>query len=187
MLKNVLLATACVIGLSAAAPLSVAFAAEEATTLSADAQAALDVQISAVEALVVQYQNDPAGLQAAVEALVENAGDPAVTANAVLVVFDNSQNPEIQQILASNSELKPAAGRGLGAAIASIGLTNPDLAAQMSASVVASGDSTMVSEVQSGSDTKTASLKQEQQRRQDADNSSSTDDSTPEKTLSPNG
>ena len=186
MLKNVLLVTACVVGLSTAVPLSAAFAAEDATALSADGQAALDAQISAVEGLVVQYQNDPAGLQAAIEALVENAGDPALTANAVLVVVDNSQNPQIQQILANNSELKAAAGRGLGAAIASIGLTNPDLAAQISASVVASGSATMVSEVQSGSDTKTASLKREQQRRQGATNGNSVGDSTPEKTLSPN-
>ena len=126
-------------------------------------------------------------MQAAVEALVATANDPAVSANAVLIVFDNSQNPQIQQILASNGELKAAAGRGLGAAIASIGLTNPDLAAQMSASVAASGDSVMVSEVQSGSDTKTASLRQEQQRNQNANNDQTQGDSTPEKNLSPNG
>ena len=169
--------------MSTAVPLSVAFAAEETTTLSADAQAALDAQILSVEALVVEYQNDPAGLEAAVESLVTGATDPEVAANAVLAVFSNPQNPEIRTLLQNNAELKAAAGRGLGAAIATLGLTDPDLAARILAAVQASGDATLIAAVETGSDTKTASIKAAADKKK-ADTEKK--DSTPENTASDN-
>tara|TARA_R110002074_G_scaffold374313_1_gene550628 strand:+ start:322 stop:891 length:570 start_codon:yes stop_codon:yes gene_type:complete len=186
MFKNTLLAAACVAALSIAAPVSSAFAAETGSTLSASQQAALDAQVLAVEALVVTYQNDPDGLQAAIEALVTDASDPEVAAQAVLIVFDNSQNTEILAILASNPGLKAAAGKGLGAAIVALGITNPDVATRISALVSASGDQAMIAAVQTGADTKTASINQQrQQNRNNASDNGTTGDSTPENDLSP--
>ncbi len=82
-MKKILLATVCAVGLLAAGALSGAYADTAATTTEVQ-QTALDVQVTAVEALVIQYQNDPAGLQAAIENLVANAADPETAGNAVL-------------------------------------------------------------------------------------------------------
>lgn len=181
MLKKLLLATVCVAGLSAMAPLSAAYA----DTTTTDSQAALDAQVTAVEALVVQYQNDPAGLQAAIQGLVENASDPSLAGQAVLSVFNSSTNPAIQTILANNPGLVDAGGQGLGTAIATIGVTNPDLATQMTAYVQANGGSTFVSSVQSGNDTQTASIQRQQQQNNNNNNNNNTNNnltnnSTPE-------
>lgn len=183
MLKNVLLATACVAGLSFAGPLTAAFAAET-IALSADEQAALDAQILAVENLIILHQDNPDDLQAAIESLVVNSTDAALTANAVLIVFDNSKNPTIQQILSNNSALVDAGGQGLGAAIAVIGVNNPELATQISAIVTASGSAAMTAAVESGSNSRTASLSQQRQQQENNGNEGQ-NDSTPEKTLSP--
>ena len=151
-------------------------------------QAALNAQISAVEALVIQYQSDPAGLQAAIQNLVQNASDPSLAGNAVVSVFNNSTNSQVLAILANNPGLKDAGGQGLGAAIATIGATNPDLAAQMTAYVQANGGSNFASSVQSGSDTQTSSI-QQQQRNNNNNNNNNNDDisnnSTPETPASP--
>lgn len=162
MMRKILLATVCVVGLSAAGAFSGAYAATEATTTDAQ-QAALDAQVAAIEALVIQYQNDPAGLQAAIESLVVNAADPETSGKAVLIVFDNSQNPAIKTLLANNAALASAGGQGLGAAVAQIGLSNPDLATRMAANVSASGSSSFVASVQTGDNTRTASIQQGQQ------------------------
>tara|TARA_R110000868_G_scaffold128417_3_gene336502 strand:- start:4175 stop:4744 length:570 start_codon:yes stop_codon:yes gene_type:complete len=186
MLKNTLLAAACVAALSIAAPLSTAYAVEGTTELSASEQQALDAQVLAVEGLVETYKDDAAGLQAAIEALVTDAANPELAATAVLIVFDNSQNPKILAILANNSALKAAAGNGLGAAIVALGITNPDLAAKVSAIVAGSGDAEMIAAAQSGADTKTASInRQRKENRERAAADGTTGDSTPENDLSP--
>ena len=173
MLKNFVLATAVATGLLGAGTFSVASADETEAT----APSALDLQVTAVEALVIQYQDDAAGLQAAVEQLVINAADPELAAGAVLVVFDNSQNPAIRAILARNTSLKDAAGRGLGAAIAQIGVTNPDLATRMSAQVAADGSADMVASVETGTNERTASIATSNQENGDSQNDQ---DNTPE-------
>ena len=180
MIRKILLVTACVAGLSAIGPVS-SFAAES-TPLTAEQQQVLDTQIAAVEALVVQYKDDPAGLELAVEALVTGAADPEVSGQAVLIVFNNSTNPNIKSILASNADLAAAGGKGLGAAIASIGLTNPTLATSMAAAVTASGKPDFVASVQSGTDTKTASLNQktEENRKSETQQNTEKKDTTPE-------
>lgn len=177
MMRKILLATVCAVGLSAAGAVSGAYA-DTAGTMTEAQQAALDAQIAAVEALVIQYQNDPAGLQVAVENLVTGATDPEMSANAVLAVFDNSQNPTIKALLAGNAELASAGGQGLGAAIAQIGLTNPDLATQMAANVSANGSSLFAASVQAGNNARTASIQQQQNVNGNA--SSSSNSPTPE-------
>ena len=187
MLKKFLLATVCAAGLSVAGPLSVAYADGTGTT-SADAQqTVLSTQVAAVEALVTTYQNDPEGLKAAIQSLVENAADPEASSAAVLVVFDNSQNPDIKAILANNSGLAAAGGQGLGAAIATLGITQPELATRISAYVSANGGSTFTASVQSGNDVQTASIQKQQQQQQQNKNSATTQNaggSTPEKPAS---
>lgn len=164
--------------------ISVASAAEgDPTGTQNGDQAALDIKIAAIEALVLQYKDDPAGLQAAVETYVTTSEDPEAAGNAVLIVFDNSQNPEVRSLLAANGELRNALGQGLGAAIATIALTNPDLATKMTANVVATGKTELVASVQSGTDTKTASLS-EQNNDQGTDVAA--EDSTPENPASGN-
>lgn len=180
MMRKLLLATVCAAGLSMVGP-TVSFAATDdaAPGMSAEQQAALNAQVSAVEALVIQYKDDPAGLQAAVEALVVGAADPELSSQAVLIAFNNSQNEQVRNILASNSELGVAGGNGLGAAIASIGVTNPELASKLSASVIAGGNSGFVAAVQTGSNTKTASLNKQKQQQNNSSNNTNKD-STPE-------
>ena len=82
------------------------------------------------------------------------------------------------QLLLENSELKAALGKGLGAAIALIGVTNPDLATLLAALVTAEGDDTLTAAVDSGNDSKTASILQQQRDRDGALDG----DSTPEQT-----
>lgn len=178
MMRKILLATVCAVGLSAAGAFSGAYAETAGTTTEAQ-QAALDAQVAAVEALVVKYQNDPAGLQAAIESLVVGATDQETSGKAVLIVFDNSQNPAIKALLANNPDLASAGGQGLGAAIAQIGLTNPDLATQMAANVSANSSSSFAAAVQSGDNTRTASIQQQQQNT-GGNASSRTYSSTPE-------
>lgn len=172
MLKNFVLAAAVVTGLAGMGAYSVVLAEET------EAASALDVQVAAVEALVIQYQDDAAGLQAAVESLVVNSSDPELAADAVLVVFDNSQNPAIRAILARNSALKAAAGEGLGAAIAQIGITNPALASRMTAQVSANASAELVASVQTGTDDRTASIAASNQSR--GTNNQNNQDNTPE-------
>jgi len=179
MLKKLLLVTVSVAGLAVVGPITVAYADNSGTVMTGADQAALDAQVAAVEALVTQYQNDPDGLQAAIENLVVGATDPETTGNAVLIVFDNSQNPAIRAILANNAGLAGAGGRGLGAAIATLGVTDPDLAARMAANVSTKGGTSFVASVQQGSDTRTASIQQKNNSDTNA-NGTQNSSSTPE-------
>lgn len=179
MLKKFIVATVCAAGLSLVGPISAAHA--DAPAMTDAQQAALNAQISAVEALVVQYQNDPDGLQAAIQNLVQNASDPALVGTAVVSVFNNSTNPAIQTILANNAGIQAAGGLGLGAAIATIGITNPDLATQMTAYVQTNAGSTFVASVQSGSNTQTSSIQQQNNNNNNNNNNDDlTNNSTPE-------
>ncbi|MBC7102843.1 MAG: hypothetical protein H5U13_06410 [Parvibaculum sp.] len=104
-----------------------------------------------IEALLVQYADDPDGLEAAIEEYVTNSEDPELAAQAIVAVAAG---------LPANSDLKIALGRGLGAAIAVIALTNPTAATNMQALAAASGDETLVAAVSAGSSDKTASIEQ---------------------------
>lgn len=104
-----------------------------------------------ISALVAQYQDDPDGLEAAIEAYVTASEDPVVAAQAVVNVATS---------LPAESPLKVALGRGLGAAIAVIALTDPAVATNMQAVVAASDDETLVSAVSAGTSDKTASIEQ---------------------------
>tara|TARA_R110000868_G_scaffold107750_2_gene294694 strand:- start:11321 stop:11869 length:549 start_codon:yes stop_codon:yes gene_type:complete len=179
MLKNTLLAAVCVAGLSVVAPITMAYAAVDATELSADEQAALDAQVAVVEGFLATYENDPAGLEAAIKDYVLTSTNPVLNAKAVLVVFDNSQNPKV------TATLKAAAGRGVGAAIVALGITNPEDAATITALVSGSDDQAMKDSAQEGANSETASINnQRRQNRANAGNDT-TGDSTPEKDLSP--
>ena len=180
MLRKLLFVTVCAAGLSLAAPFTGAYA--ETAPLTADQQAALNAATSSVESLIIQYQNDPDGLQAAIQSLVENASDPEMAGNAVTSVFNNPTNATVKNILAAKPGLLDAGGNGLGAAIATIGVTNPTLATQMLASAKANGGTKFASSVQSGNDTQTGSI-QQQSNTSNNNNDNNTDNnnnSTPE-------
>lgn len=142
MLKSVFATVVFAVGL-AVASLAVnpsPAAAQESSSLEAD-----------ISALIAQYQDDPDGLEAAIEAYVTDSEDPVATAQAVVNVAAG---------LPADSPLKVALGRGLGAAIAVIGLTDPTVAGEMQAVVVASDDEALASAVSAGTTDKTASVKQ---------------------------
>ena len=165
MLKSVFTAVALAVAL-AFASLAVnpaPAAAAELATVQAD-----------ISALVAQYQDDPDGLETAIEDYVTNSEDPVLAAQAIIAV--SAAMPE-------DSPLKVALGRGLGAAIAVIGLTNPELAANMQALVVASGDESLIAAVSAGSTDKTASIEQNSGGGGD-DGADDEEDETPEQPAS---
>lgn len=167
MLRKFLLAVVCAAGFVGVTSHSPAFAAEgDQASLSTEDQAALAAQISAVEQLVIDNADDPAALEAAIEALVTGSQNPALSARAVIAVYDNSTNDAVRAIL-QKAGMKAAMGRGLGAAIATIGLTDPDLASSLQAMVAASGNEELASAVQAGSETRTASVRNQQQQEED--------------------
>lgn len=174
MLKKAFLATVCVGSLLTAVPYSLISA--HAEPLTAAQQSALNAAMSSVENLIIQYQSDPDGLQAAIQSLVENAADPEIVGNAVVSVFNDPANETVKSILSSKPGLVDAGGNGLGAAIATIGVTNPTLASQMMSYVQANGGSKFASSVQSGSDTQTSSI----QQQNNTGNDNISNDSTPE-------
>jgi len=172
--KFLLVTTVSVAALVGMSQISIANA-EDATSQTVD-QTALDAQVSAIEALVLQFKDDPDGLQAAIEQYVTSAADPELAANAVLFVAQNSNNLQVKAALESNSGLTSALGNGLGAAISTIALTNPDLATKLTANVVATGNTSLIASVQNGADTKTASVNEQQHTNDSVEQQ----DSTPE-------
>lgn len=127
-----------------------------------------------VEALLAQYADDPDGLEAAIEEYVTNSEDPELAAQAVIAVAVG---------LPANSDLNIALGRGLGAAISVIALTDPTAATNMQALVAASGDETLVAAVSVGTTDKTASIEQNASGRGDG-TADGEDDQTPEEPAS---
>ena len=144
-----------------AVPHAVAQGAESLQAMEAD-----------IEALLITHAGDPDAFAAAVEDYVVAAADPELAAEAVINVLTRP---------ATDPALKVAGGKGLGAAIAFIGLTNPTAAANMQAKVEASGDAVLQTAVAEGNAERTASIQrqQRQQRQQQRD-------TTPETPLSPN-
>lgn len=133
------------------------FAVAPAAAQDADQLAAMQADI---EALIVEYADDAAGLEAAIEDYVVTSADPELAAQAVIAAITSPLSTEAQAALAANAELKLAAGRGLGAAIAVIALTQPTIAANMLAMVQASGDETLLAAVVEGNEEKTASIQE---------------------------
>ncbi|WP_421866577.1 hypothetical protein [Parvibaculum sp.] len=127
-----------------------------------------------ISTLVAQYQDDPDGLEAAIEEYVTNSEDPELAAQAIIAVAAG---------LPDDSPLKIALGRGLGAAIVVIGLTSPTVAANMQALVAASNDEALIASVSAGSSDKTASI--EQNTGGDGNIAAGQDDETPETFASP--
>lgn len=127
-----------------------AFAALAVNPSPAAAQELSSIQAD-IAALVAQHQDDPDGLEAAIEDYVTGSENPELAAQAIIAVAAG---------LPANSPLKVALGRGLGAAIAVIALTDPTVAANMQALVAASGDEVFVASVSAGTDDKTASIEQ---------------------------
>lgn len=183
MLKKTLLATACVVGLSVVAPISMAFAETTPTTTN-DQTSALSNQISSVEDLIIQYQNDPDGLQAAIQNLVATSDDPGLANQAVVEAFNNSSNSTVANLLATKPALKDAGGKGLGAAIAIIAVNNPTLAASMSAYVQQNGGETFASSVSTGQTT--SSIPQNNNNNNNNNDNDLTNSSTPETPASAN-
>jgi hypothetical protein len=158
-MKHLLMTAACVVGLSLSAPMIPAFAAYDSSAgLSDEQKTVLAAHVEAIEALVIQYKDDPDGLQAAIEAYLENAEDPLLAAKALISVAEDSENAEVAAILNGNPAIKAALGAGLGAAVAVLGLTNPDLATQILAEVSIAGDEILTASVTDGNQSKTASL-----------------------------
>jgi uncharacterized protein YqfA (UPF0365 family) len=163
MLKSVYTAFAFAVALAFAA---IAFNPTHAAALDlAGAQAD-------VEALLVQYADNPDGLETAIEEYVTNSEDPEIAAQAIIAVAAG---------LPANSNLKIALGRGLGAAIAVIALTNPTAATNMQALVAASGDETLIAAVSAGTSDKTASI---EQNAGGGDEGAGDEDETPEEPAS---
>lgn len=125
-----------------------------------------------IEALLIANADNPDAFAAAVEDYVLAVTDPEVAAQAVINVLTR---PAVDQAL------KVAGGKGLGAAIALIGLTDPAAAANMQALVEVSGDATLQAAVAEGNAERTASIRQQQQQQQQQERSS-----TPETPISPN-
>jgi hypothetical protein len=135
---------------SVAFAVALAFAAIAFNPSAAGAQDIAGAQAD-VEALLTQYADDPDGLEAAIEEYVTNSEDPELAAQAVIAVAAG---------LPADSDLKIALGRGLGAAIAVIALTDPTAATNMQALVAASDDETLAAAVSAGTTDKTASIEQ---------------------------
>jgi hypothetical protein len=154
MFKEFLFASVVLVGMG---QISAVCAADEGA-FGFDQNDVPDTGMKVIEALIVQHQDDPNGLREAVEMLVVNDTNPASVADAVLLAVDHAHNLKILNILAQNTDLSAAVGQGLGAAIAVIGLTNPALAAQISAMVTANGSDLLVAAVGAGARTKTASI-----------------------------
>lgn len=150
MLKNLFAAALFAVGL-ALAPVVLAVAPAAAQDAAADMQ-------TEVEALILQYGDDEAALELEIEAYVAGSADPELATQAVIAALTNPVNDEVRRLLAENENIKVAVGRGLGAAIAVIALTNPDLAATLLAMVEASGDDTLVASVAEGQEIKTAAI-----------------------------
>lgn len=133
-----------------------------------------------VEALVLANADDAAALEAAIEDYIVASADPVTAGQAVINVLSNPKDDAVRLLLAENPGLKEAGGRGLGAAIAVLGLTNPEAAAILQALVEASGDPVLQAAVIEGTETKTASLLAERSSGAGAT------DSTPETPVSRN-
>lgn len=138
-----------------------------------------------IEALLIANADDPDAFAAAVEEYLLAAGNPELAADAVINVLTNPKSEAAQIALANNPGLKDAGGRGLGAAIAQIGLTNPTAAANIQAKVEASGDTSLQASVTQGNTERTATIQQQQQQQQQG-TTSGNEDTTPETPVSPN-
>ena len=145
-------------------------------------QTPLQIMQAAIEQIIIDNADDPVALQAAIEAYVAASDNPELAAQAVLAAVTDPQNPAAQAAMAANADLVAAVGRGLGAAIATIALTDPDAAAAMQASVDASGNESLAAAVSQGSADKTASIQQQQQQQTQQQQQQ---DSTPENPGSP--
>jgi len=152
MLKNFFAAALFAVGLALAPViLAVAPAAAQGTASVVDMQAE-------IEALILQYGEDEAALELEIEAYVTGSANPELATQAVINALTNPTNPEVRRLLAENAGIKLAVGRGLGAAIAVIALTNPGLAATLLAMVEASGDATLIAAVAEGQELRTAAI-----------------------------
>lgn len=112
-----------------------------------------------VEALVMANADDAAAFEQAIEDYIVASDDPVTAGQAVINVLTNPKDDAVRLLLAENPALKEAGGRGLGAAIAVLGLTNPEAAAILQALVEASGDPVLEAAVLEGTETRTASLR----------------------------
>ena len=147
-------------------------------------QTPLQIMQAAIEQIIIDNADDPDAyaLQDAIEAYVAASDNPELAAQAVLAAVTDPQNPAAQAAMAANADLVAAVGRGLGAAIATIALTDPDAAAAMQASVDASGNESLAAAVSQGSADKTASIELQAQQQQAQQQQQ---DSTPENPGSP--
>jgi len=155
MLKKSFTAFVCVLGLSAVPLAFVSTPVAAETSTQAEQLAAMQADI---EALIVANAGDAEALATAIENYITNAADPELASQAAIQAVTDPASSDAQAALAANGSLKVAVGRGIGAAIAVVALTDPDAAANMQALVTATGDETLVASAQEGNDTKTASI-----------------------------
>lgn len=112
-----------------------------------------------IKALVLQYANDATGLETAVQNYVANSANKEMATDAVITVFTNPHDPAVVLALNANAGLKAAGGRGLGGAIALIGVDNPTLASTLRAKVEASTDTAFKTAVSVGKSEKEVAIK----------------------------
>lgn len=139
-----------------------------------------------VEALILQYAEDEASLELAIEEYVLASGNPELATQAVINALTNPLNADVANLLNENPNLQIAAGQGLGAAIAMIALTDPTAAASMLALVEASGDETLVASVAQGNEDRTASIVEGETNAGDAIEEEVAEGTTPESPASAN-
>ena len=150
------LTTAAVLGLGLGAfvaPLIVPVS----PALAATAQELADMQAE-IEGLIAANAGDEAALEVAVREYVANSSDPEGATLAFVEAVTNPKTDAARTALQNNPGLKSAAARGLGAAIALIAVSQPQVAANMQAVVESSNDETLIASVAEGNSTQTASI-----------------------------
>ena len=121
--------------------------------------------------------------QEAIANFVAGSADPELANEAVINALTNPKSDAAKIALQNNAALKEAGARGLGRAIAIVGVTNPTAAANMQAQIEASNDTTLVSSANEGNATQTASIRSSTGGDEGAGQQ---EDSTPETPVSPN-
>ena len=173
MLKNLFMPILFAAGL-ALAPMalgsSAAWAQDPGSGPSAEAMQA------EIEALILQYADDAAGLEAAIQDYVVESSSKEMAGEAVIAAFTNPQDPAVVRALNGNAGLKAAGARGLGAAISLIGIDDPATASALQAKVAASTDSTFKTAVSEGKSEKDSSTKNNSENNDNAN----AGDETPE-------
>ncbi|MBO6668064.1 hypothetical protein [Parvibaculum sp.] len=153
------------------------------TPVVAQEEASLQSLEEFVEQMLVENADDPAAFEEAIANFVAGSADPELANEAVINALTNPKSDAAKIAVQNNTALKEAGARGLGRAIAIVGVTNPTAAANMQAQIEASNDTTLVSSANEANATQTASIRSSTGGDEGAGQQ---EDSTPETPVSPN-